>query len=216
MYIKLHFFYNSFFVFTIWLMILTFSWFWKLFYYYQSDNKYFNFLPNFVMFDSIVSELIAGVIIAAGSSFFTTMFNKKLRLKQQVRLSNNLNRPIAFIKNWADLKNDEIKLIQDSWLFKDVAVFDSTKSFVFDKDYGLIIYVFNQGNNEYADKIVETARSKNIPIILYANGLFLDDIKKQEVTSIISYPKYHMSQYTLNLLSAIFTTLSTYNHGTRK
>jgi hypothetical protein len=168
------------------------------------------------MLDNIISELIAAMIIWVGSSVFTTIINRRLRLKQQIRLSKNLNRPIAFIKNWADLKNNEVKLIEDSWLFKEVAVIEYAKNFTIDKDYWLIIYVFNEWNNEYSEKIVEMARSKNIPIILYANWLFLDETKKKEVTAISSYPKYHMTQYTLNLLSAVFTTLSTYNHGNRK
>ena len=169
------------------------------------------------MLQTIAGEIIAAILIAGFTSIITTYFNKKLRFRQQLRFGKNLNRPIAFISNKASLKNDEIKLIKECWLFKEVSVFEDARTFTLDKNYGLIIYVFNEWHNEYIEHIVELARNHNLPIVLYANGLIISpELQKKEINAILKYPKYHMTQHTLNLLSAIFTTLSTYNHGTGK
>lgn len=165
------------------------------------------------MWNELIIQVIGGLIVIIITSWVTTYVNQKFWLKQQLRLWKNLNRPIAFIKNNALLENDEVKLIRESWLFREMNEIELARNFIRDKEYGLIIYVFNEWNNENVDTIVSIAKSKNIPIILYANGITLTADQKFEVNSILSYSKFHFTQYTLNLLSAVFTTLSTYNHG---
>lgn len=165
------------------------------------------------MLESLLSEIIVVMIVAVWSSVITTFVNKKLRLKQQLRLWKNLNRPIAFIKNDALFKNDEINLLQESWIFKEIDVFGLAKNFRWNKSYWLIIYTYNKKNLDYLEDVISIAKNHNTPIIFYSNWHFLEEAEKKSITSILEYPRCHLTQWTLNLLSAVFTTLSTYNHG---
>lgn len=104
--------------------------------------------------------------------------------------------------------------IQTSWIFnlKNEDIFLTCNQFTGKKDYWLIIFIYNKDNIEGYKDIVVMAKAKHLPILVYANH---QEIDRDLLPEIKSYPNMHLSQYSMNFISAIFTTLATFNHGSK-
>lgn len=162
------------------------------------------------MLDPIVSEVIAWTILIIITTFITSYFTAKVRLRQQLRFANNLSRPIAFIKNGVELKSDEIRMLKHNWIFQTIDEVDNIQSFTNDYHYWVVVIVYNATKEQDILDLIHKLRSSNLPIIFYTNH---QSISKEYMAQVNNYPKMNVTQYSLNLISAIFTILATYNHG---
>lgn len=153
---------------------------------------------------TIIWILISNAILYFG--FFRFFFLKERRLFK------NRKRPIMVFKSKEQSMDTETKLLRDSKFFnipEDPT--DNHKNTDRIKNHGLIIVGYSKGMNGFQE-ILSAAKSKQIPIIIYATSDVIDR-NGNDYKEICKYSYQSICNFPLRLVNDVFTILSTFPHG---
>ncbi|MBI2470381.1 MAG: hypothetical protein HYV59_03960 [Planctomycetes bacterium] len=122
----------------------------------------------------------------------------------------NRKRPIMIFKSQDQSMELETKLLRDSKFFnvpEDPT--DNPRNTDRIKNHGLIIVGYSKGMDGFQN-ILSAAKSKQIPIIIYAAPKAIDE---KDLEEICKYSYNSMCNTPLRLVNDVFTILSTFPHG---
>ena len=127
-------------------------------------------------------------------------------LKKEWRLYKNRERPIMVFKSESQNMNLEMNLLRDSKLF---SVNEPSENFQdIDRldNHSLIIVGYSPEMKGFR-QIIEGARNKKVPIIVYAK---YESITDEDNELLASYSYYSICNLPLRLMNDVFTILSTF------
>ena len=146
--------------------------------------------------------LLIGLVIGVGAciSFIYFFFKKEWRLFQ------NRRRPIMIFRSADQNMGVAFNLLQDTKLFKVEEPTENYQDSIRLNKHSLVIIGYSSGMNGFKD-IVESAKQKRIPIIVYAKP---SDISDEDMKILNDYCYYSICNIPLRLINDVFTILSTF------
>lgn len=142
--------------------------------------------------------LVSGFIIGIAFIFF--LFKKEWRLFQ------NRRRPIMIFQSPNQNMGVAFNLLRDSKLFKIEIPTENHQDSIRLNNHSLVIIGYSSGMTGFKN-IVEAARQKRIPIIVYAKP---EEVTTEDKKILDDYAYYSVCNFPLRLMNDVFVILSTF------
>lgn len=158
------------------------------------------------MFGKLIKLLETLPIIGRVFSFLVGLY---FVCKKDFRLIQNLRRPIMVIGSSGKDMGLVISLINDAGFFRVEDPSKTTQNLDRIKRHSVIVVGYTSGESEI-NKVIERARAKSIPVIVYAAP---SEINKEDKKLLHGYSYAEMANTPFRLVNLIFSILSTYKYG---
>lgn len=157
------------------------------------------------MLNKIITFLEAVPLIG---KIFTFLFGMWLVCKKDLRLIQNLRRPIMVIGSSSKDMSFITNLIQDAGFFRIESPSRTTQNIDRIRRHSIVVVGYTSGESKM-DKIIGAARAKSIPVIIFAAPNEINNVDKK---SIYEYSYTEIANSPFRIMNLIFSILSTHKY----